>query len=350
MKRGAPGTGSGAGRQQVASAGGDISSLEVQLTAQADALYEGILDLNVPMTKLSSDWSRLLQLRSRLLVMYGVPMKEAAVPSSAPSVVKLVAPATKPPAGKGKGKGAPSGAGVSRVATSAAAAALGPAESDHKSQLQILVSKRIQRGLTKGDLVYSAFEAEGGGFTASVTGPEVLSQEYWSAEPASSKRLAEHAAALAAIQAEFPGAVPGASQPPTKKRKIDASGAAAGAGAGAEDAKDPKSLLCHHAQLLLGRPVTKNDVAYEVHEVEGWEGKLFQATVSLPTYDPSAFHQGQPAENLKQAQANAAQAASEALRSIVEPLEEERKAKKAQQAQEKHEAFLAKKALAAAAE
>jgi len=330
----------------------DPSILERQLTTAADTIYEHILNLNIPMAQLANDWNRLMQLRSKILVMYGVPMKDAAVPApkatsgiTAPGMANPMQAVLAMMGGmRPMAAAAPWGVDVG------AGAGGGSQDSDYKSKLGHLVSKRCQRSLTKSDLVYTVQEAEGGGFHACLIGPTVLSQEYWSEAPASSKRAAEHAAARAALQAEFPEALAGeawgdaawgaAAPPAAKKRKLEPAAAVQPANAGLED---PKAVLRHHAQLLLGRSCLKTDVVYDVKEIETPTGKLFQATVVLPEYDAQAIHQGAPAENSRQAQTNAAQAAIDSWMHIVAPLEAQRVEKKDQQKREKREAWRAKK-------
>merc|ERR1719262_1407420 len=82
---------------------------------------------------------------------------------------------------------------------------------DFKSLLNTSITKRGGKSLTKGDVTYtvSADDVNGGpngGFWATVSAPGMLQAEYRCDAPQPSKRKAEHAAAKAAIEAEFPQA------------------------------------------------------------------------------------------------------------------------------------------------
>ena len=93
--------------------------------------------------------------------------------------------------------------------------------------------------------------------------------------------------------------------------------------------------------------MTKGDIVYETTNLAE---AGFSATVCLHEYDPAKTFPGEPAGTTKDAERNAAQAALETLRPLLEPLGVERKAKRAQKNAEQlaklKEAHAAKKAAA----
>mmetsp|Transcript_86213 Transcript_86213/g.248946 ORF Transcript_86213/g.248946 Transcript_86213/m.248946 type:complete len:365 (-) Transcript_86213:219-1313(-) len=308
------------------------TALEHQLSALSEQLYESMLDLNVPMATLGGEWDQAVNIRSRLMQMYGVPAALAKPPTVTDGGGMLagmkggmkgsMVPPTMMMAALADGLGTAGGEGV-----------------DFKGKLNQAIGKRFKRSLAKGDLVYTVVPVDGEKtFNCSLMSPACLGAEYWNSEPASSKRAAEHGAAKAALQAEFPevaaelgvasmasllgqGGIPAATA--GKKRK-----------APGDSIEDGKSRLMHSLQLLLGRPVLKTDIIYDVEPVHSSEGQGFQATVRFPDFDPSAVHQGAPAASQKQAQMNAAAVAVAVLAPTVAPLAEERKAKKARENKE----------------
>jgi len=313
-----------------------LQALEAEFAAKTNEVYDALLNLNVSMADLGGMWNSTLALRSKILKMYGVPAYEAAVPAPA---AKKSAPANTAAAVPPQMQAFVSmmqqqmGWGAGGLAAGAAAA---DTSGDYKSKLNTAVAKRAKASIGKGEIVYTVVEdPSGGGFWATVSGAAHLAQEYHSAEAASSKKLAEHAAARSALEAEFPEVLMGEAQLWTapaaqgKKRK------AAEAYAPSAPLEDPKSKLMQTVQILAGRSLTKTDIVYEVAEVDAAGTTRYQATVVLPAHDPSTVHQGAEAESKKQAEHNAAMVANAALAPLAAPLEEERRAKKARMAQEK---------------
>jgi len=308
--KGGAGQGGGKGGKRGGGNQAALQNLQSELAHIANSLYEGILNLNVPMSAVSSMMDHTMKLRAQLLTMYGVP--------------------TMPAGGAGPGQ---------------------EGFSDYKSTLNYAVSKRAGRGLTKGELTYTVSEGEGGGYWCQVMAPPgILQQEYWSADVATSKRAAEHAAAKVALEAEFPDLVGAMAMSPA----LAAAPVAAMLGAtGGVKRKStvpveicPKTKLMHGVQLLIDRPVAKGEVAYTSQSMEdpAGGGTSWMASVSIPAYDPAMTWAGEPASNQKEAEQNAAHAAYEALKDTIAPLEEERKAKKAKKNQEKTEEWKAKRA------
>jgi len=307
---------------------GQLKQLEGQLSNIAWKVYESILDLNVPSASLQSEWSEVNRVRDRMLAHYGI------VPQ----------PAFVAPRGGG-GMPAVSG-GIPKAGGEVA----------WKSKLNEFLAKAHKRSMSKGELVFEVVEDQGG-YIGTLSSPAgLLSQEYQSEFPATSKKMAEHQVSKVALQAEFPqeffmleqqeqglmsgNPMTGFEEPPTKKRKIGGEVAVA--------AQDPKSRLMHYAQLLLERPVTKTDVVFEVSQAGPNTGDGFSATVSMPEYDPNSVWQGQLAETRKSAETFAAEVACLQLTPIVAPLEVARKEKKAKLAQEKLAALKARSTAAAA--
>lgn len=298
-----------------------LPMLEEQFAQAANNLNERLLDLNVATQSIAQEWGPLLASRERLLSMYGVMV---------PNTHQIVG-------------GMPAAGGFLGGAVPEAPLA------DWKSKLHTLASKRAGRPLVKGELAYNVSSTPQG-FMASVQST-LLHGEYWGEAAATSKKLAEHAAAKAAMEAEFPESAVAGAQPHAAFVQQLGSGDAAPAGGKIRKAPgdwettgedSAKSRLVHAAQMLLGRPADKADVVYEVVTVEGGGlggGCAYAATVSLPTYDPNSFYESGPAENKKQAEKLAAEAALQALWSVIAPLEEERKAKKARQGKEKMTRF-----------
>jgi len=208
---------------------------------------------------------------------------------------------------------------------------------DYKSRLNSAAAKRAKRSLVKGELTYTVLPGPTGwGYIASVSSATMLTQEYWGNEPAANKKQAEHMAARVAMEAEYPEELVGIDMAqwadPSwldpmagrgKKRKLEAGLP----GMDVAPGEDSKSQLIHAAQLLLGRSISKEDVAYDVQEAPEEPGK-FVATVRIPEYDAGALWAGVPAPNQKEAQMRAAEAAMEVLQHLVGPLEEERRLKK----------------------
>lgn len=209
---------------------------------------------------------------------------------------------------------------------------------DWKSKLQELLTKKLLRSLTKGEVAFTVSEVPGGaGYTASCQSP-LFRAAYAGDQPAASKRAAEHAAARAAILEEFPGeghdpTAQKATQRTsgTSGRKRTRGGDGAGGGDGAEDAK---SRLMHGLQMLLQRPLQKGDVVFDTQQPQ--EGHGYHASLlALPTYDPKTTYESEVAESKKAAEASAAERALTALHDLIAAAQEEHTAKKRRLAQEK---------------
>jgi len=315
----------------MANASASLPELETKLATDANTVLDGVLDLNVSMATLAGKWDVLMKLRSRLLMMHGVAADQAKYPSNAST--KSPAAASFPPAMMLAWQAAMMGGGK---------------EDDFKSQLQTEVSKRAKRTLTKGELVYTVTPDETGKlYTATVHGATdgLLQQPYESAAPVSGKRAAEHAAAKAALEAEFWPAWGGKGGKGGKGGNGGMGGMGALAsmkalGAPSEPpGSDAKSRMNKAAQLLLGRLLNKGEVAYVTSPVEG-QGSV--CTVSIPAHDPSASWTGAPAGTTKQAEINAAEAALAALADTLTAIEGEKKEKRKAQDQEKLERKKAK--------
>lgn len=185
---------------------------------------------------------------------------------------------------------------------------------------------------------------EGDGFMASVRSDK-FPTEYQAPEVYPTEKLAQEAAAMVALEAEFPQifeAVPeevkmaGASSydmfqdnpsDPKKRKKTGESDEAEMAGA----AGDAKNLLIHGVMILLGRSLKKGDIEFTVTELDGHQ----VATCTLACLDGQAFEsspvEGTSKEAKKEAQFLAAQGALEALQPQIDeelPLHEARKAEK----------------------
>eukprot|EP00449_Zooxanthella_nutricula_P025178 CAMPEP_0198547222 /NCGR_PEP_ID=MMETSP1462-20131121/67437_1 /TAXON_ID=1333877 /ORGANISM="Brandtodinium nutriculum, Strain RCC3387" /LENGTH=318 /DNA_ID=CAMNT_0044277699 /DNA_START=69 /DNA_END=1025 /DNA_ORIENTATION=- len=295
----------------------EVHELEAQLAVDANSVFDGVLDLNTTMVSLGAQWDKLMELRSRLLIMHGVPAHKARPPGK--GVQPPAAASFPPPA-------------MMKAWQTAQFAEGSSPDGDFKSKLQFAVTKRAKRTLTKGELIYTHTPDESSKpalYTATVHGTSegLLKQPYSSSEPVSGKRAAEHAAAKVALEAEFgfvfDGKVPATPAPP------------------AEAGKDPRTRLTNGAHLLLGRPLAKGEVVYATRPAEPSEGKGFVCTSSIPAHDPSASWQGAPAESVKQAEMNAAEAALEALAKTIAALEVERAEKRRLKDQE---AFAKKRA------
>jgi len=204
---------------------------------------------------------------------------------------------------------------------------------DWKSKLCGLIGKREKRTPQKGDFVYTVTE-EGGGYVGSISS-EMFKTNY-TGEPSQSKRLAEHAAAMAAIQTEFPAEAAqflavsgGVAAPPKQQAGQKRSHAEMQTGPG-----DAKSQFMHAAQMLLGRSVTKADVVFETKAVNESETE-FASTLCFKAYDPATTYQGQPSDGKKAAESSASTMCLEALASHIAAATEEHQAKKAKQRAEK---------------
>mmetsp|Transcript_96161 Transcript_96161/g.254013 ORF Transcript_96161/g.254013 Transcript_96161/m.254013 type:complete len:305 (-) Transcript_96161:74-988(-) len=280
------------------------------------------MDLNVQMSAVGGMVNNLLNLRNKLLGMYGIPPDPKWSPGGFGGAVA---------AGGIRAPVAPGPKAAAKKVTAVSVAASG--EILWKSKLYEASVKKVKRSLGKDDFIFSTQDVPSGGYICTVGSPSFLVREYSSEGPCASKKLAEHSAAKAALQAEFPEvfrelsmgipagvSAQGQNAPQGQKRK--AGGAAAGPAPG-------KGELGHLIAIMLSRPVTKEDIVYTTMESEVGGTKTYQSSVALPSYDASQMFRGVPAASKKDAENNAAKAAVTGLAAFAAPLLEEHKAKKA---------------------
>jgi len=295
---------------QVAEQQVNLQASEAKFGEGTNKIYESLLDLNVPQSSLAASWDELLSVRAQILGLYGVPPDPAWAPSGAAAA-----------AAGGWGGAAPMDGEI------------------WKSKLNEVAAKRSKRSLTKGEFVFTTVQDGSGGYTSTLSSPALLEAEYSSDAGCVSKKVAEQGAAKAAIQAEFPetyvilsasGAAAatawGVPQWPAVRGQKRGRKTMEEEGDGPGGPPEGKSQLVHAVQLLLNRPVTKDDVVYETTEIEG-DTKNYVSTVSLPSYEGKSW-QGETVTNKKEAEMSAAKMAYESLSPITQPLEDARKAKK----------------------
>mmetsp|Transcript_96162 Transcript_96162/g.254016 ORF Transcript_96162/g.254016 Transcript_96162/m.254016 type:complete len:304 (-) Transcript_96162:74-985(-) len=279
------------------------------------------MDLNVQMSAVGGMVNNLLNLRNKLLGMYGIPPDPKWSPGGFGGAVA---------AGGIRAPVAPGPKAAAKKVTAVSVAASG--EILWKSKLYEASVKKVKRSLGKDDFIFSTQDVPSGGYICTVGSPSFLVREYSSEGPCASKKLAEHSAAKAALQAEFPEVfrelsmgIP-AGKPlapaPVQGQKRKAEGAAVGPAEG-------KGELGHLIAIMLSRPVTKEDIVYTTMESEVGGTKTYQSSVALPSYDASQMFRGVPAASKKDAENNAAKAAVTGLAAFAAPLLEEHKAKKA---------------------
>jgi len=266
-------------------------ALEARYVQEADALYESVMDLNVPMQYLSQAWDTILKLRTQITAAY-----------------------TTGPAHAGAGA-APNGGATDGT-------------KNWKGDLTTIIAKSAGRSMTKDEIKYETGDAEGGGYISTLT-CEFLSQQYVGEEASKSKKEAEQATAMVAMMTEFPEACGGFGGQAQPQRAV------AGQKRDRQEAAEvtPKGRLTQVAQLLIGPgiPSVKGDIVFVT---TAHEDGSFTSTVALPKYDADGAWEGAPAENKKLAEHNAAHAACIALADIVAPLEQEQAAKKARKSKE----------------
>jgi len=300
-----------------------IEQVEANFAASANKFYEKCMDLNVQMSAVGGMVNNLLNLRNKLLGMYGIPPDPKWSPggfvggAAVGGVKAPVAPGPKAAAKKA----------VTAVSQSASG------EISWKSKLYDASVQKVKRTMSKDDFVFSIQDNPLGGFICTVGSPSFLVREYTSEDSCASKKLAEHSAAKAALQAEFPevflelsmgipAGAPAQGQKALQGQKRKAEGASAGPAPG-------KGELGHLVAIILARPMTKQDIVYTTMESEVGGAKTYQSSVALPSYDASQMFRGVPAASKKDAENNAAKAAVAGLAAFAAPLLEEHKAKKA---------------------
>lgn len=290
-----------------------LKGTEASFTGIVDALYEKLLDLNVPNSMISEHATKLMGVRHSLLGMYGVP------PDPRWNTHSVV--------GRGPALGWPA---------AAAPAAWGPEQS--RAKLMELATKRAgKQRIDKDDFTFETDAVdERGKMYVTTLNSSLLSQEYKTPVPCHNKKLAEQQCATAALEAEFPEA----------SAHLSALGAAGAewsewwsqGGKGKKRKSiisdpanaDAKSLLSHNMSVLLDRSVTKADLVYDVTPAEGG----YAATLTMPNYDGGKRYQGDPAASRKDAEHAAAQAALDDLQDIIAPALEAHQEKKIRKALE----------------
>ncbi|CAE7606964.1 unnamed protein product [Symbiodinium sp. CCMP2592] len=255
----------------------------------AGRLHGAVLDLSMPTVDLLNVWGRVLAERSRWQQLDAEGLLEW-------------------PDSPGRGRSTepwpqPQGDGCAQQAIS-------ETQKNWKGLLQQAYQQTHRKVIPKDEISY-VVEAVESQFRATVQAP-LLSSPF-QGELSINKKQAEHAAARAAIYSDFPKYA----EVPEKAQKATES---------AENAMNAKMKLNEMVQLLTGRPVVKEEIAYEVQElpVPGQRGSQYVATVRLASLDDDCY-EGEPASNKKQAEHFAAQAAVAAMAERVQPLEEERR-------------------------
>lgn len=267
--------------------------LELQFHERANNLFELLMNWNTPPQSIEGAWREVMQLRSNCMKAYG----------------------STPSGGMG-------------------AMCLPDGSANWKSEMQTELAKHLKRSLTKDDQTYDVSEVEGKkpGIVMYVASLRVngFENSYQGDEPSKSKKEAEHLAAKALMEAEFPQAY---------KRLANASGFekfVAGKGGQKRSAAvmsvpvaptEAKQRLAHAAQLLMPEGnLPKGDIVYEC--TEGDAKGQYTATVTLTSHDPSTGYQGLPGKSKKEAENQAAEAALAALADTIKEAEAEHKAKK----------------------
>jgi len=268
--------------------------LEAEFVAEASAFWDSLMDLNVPSQHVGATWLSLFQQRNQLLESYGQP-----------------AGAFQRPKQQQQHFGGAQFGG--------AAAQAAPAETNWKQSFRELYVKKLGRSLLKEELTFTHEDAEGGYVARLFLQTEGIGGSTFDGEPCNSKKLAEHSAAKAAMEALFPQAVhnpqllkrqegPGfpAMQPDAKRHCKAKKG-------GVPD--EPKSRFVWAVTLVLGLGPTKEQVTYEVQPVA--DTGCYQATLHMP--DLAEFlgedqvFTGEQAETKKAAEQNAAAVAFAAM-------------------------------------
>ena len=243
----------------------------------ASDLHNSVLDLSYPMADLINVWSRILALRSHWIQLDAEGRVEW------PSI----SPPTKGGKGVNGGRAWTQQSGLRRDAWSQPAqpAGAGPAWSEHgatdqfggpqrgaevqanpidnwKGKLQQAYSKQLGAKAIQKDEISYTIERVGTRFQATVQAPGL--SEPFTGDVCSSKKLAEHAAARAAICSDFPQfADAGVSAKP------------------AEPQQNARMKLNEMLSLLLGRQSTKEDTHYEIVPERTGKGQTFVCNLRL---------------------------------------------------------------------
>mmetsp|Transcript_74847 Transcript_74847/g.178688 ORF Transcript_74847/g.178688 Transcript_74847/m.178688 type:complete len:345 (+) Transcript_74847:40-1074(+) len=252
----------------------------------AGQLHGALLDLSLPTVDLLNLWGRALAERSRWQQLDAEGLLEW--PDS--------------PGGRAEAWSQPQGDGYGRQPHSE--------QKNWKGLLQQAYQQTHRKVIPKDEISY-VVEAVESQFKATVQAPGLSSP--FQGELSINKKQAEHAAARAAIYADFPKYA----EVPEKVQKATEP---------AENAMSAKMKLHEMVQLLTGRSVVKEEIEYEIQELQvpGQRGTQYVATVRLAALDDDSY-EGEPASNKKQAEHLAAQAAVAAMAERVQPLEQERR-------------------------
>lgn len=240
-----------------------------------------------------------------------------------------------PPAGYGKGKG--KGGGGCKGAPRAFAALPAPDvpvqedDTNWKGLLHGEWGKATKSNSVKEHMNFDVQEVERGSWLARLT----IDEQVFEGEMMPNKKSAEKSVCKTAVEFLFPDAFArqlAEIQANRRKRPLEQ----------AEKAvtdEPPKSRLAHALTLLLGRSMTKSDLAIELQEIQEEGGSpgtsQWIASVAVLPIDPDKYYQGEQCLSKKAAEGSACEAALEAFAEEVKPLEEEHKAKKAKLAREK---------------
>ena len=155
----------------------------------------------------------------------------------------------------------PAGNGRAREFSQPPADDLG-ANENWKGRLQQAYTKQLRVGTLQKDEIAYTVEPDGPGFIATVQAPGLSST--FTGEVCTSKKQAEHSAAMAAICSDFPGyAEP---TPIPKPSRAPPSGK--GPGPAAPEPMHPKSVLNGLLKLVVGKEITREDIEYQVEALE----------------------------------------------------------------------------------
>jgi len=309
----------------------NAQALEMQLMSGANQIWTCLLDKTVSMPALAQQWEGVMGLRARVMGLYGMSSPWAPNGTSGR------------PAGDfgGRWAGSPGdlGGGMAAMcdAGGASAPGWGPGDRgggldgvDVKNKLNTALQKVAGRSLAKNEVEVTAEQDPSGAWTAQVFCPTLLSAAYQSAFSFATRKQAEHAAALAALEAEHPDVARECWRERESGVKGDGKGKKRKHGDTSQEG--PKTRFNNAIQILMDRNCQKGDIVYET---QGDEGGPYVATVCAPGYDADQQWQGAPAADPKQAERNAAEAALAALEEVVAPLAAEKEAKKARLLEEK---------------
>jgi len=238
-----------------------------------------------------------------------------------------------------------------------------------KTRLAQAYSQEHRQPPTKGQIVYTSVPVEGEGFMCTVS-CDKFSAGYETEEVHDSQKAAEEAAAMAALEGEFPKAYEEVPAYVKKKgaafaaeavgvaasKKADGvaaskkAGKANGTGAvkrKAPPSSDAKTQLNGGFAILVGRPLTKADFEYTVAEVDG--SSVATLTLHCVEEGSTSVFEGESAagtspQSKKQAEQYAAAAALKVYQDQIDAKLPEHTAMKEQRKAEKDAKAALKKA------